>query len=440
MNDLEKKFLELLKTAIQNKTSDIHIRSGEPPALRDQGNLVNVALAPFTAEEVFSLCQFMMNDPSLKSHPEKCQDSDGSFEVKGIGRFRYNIFRTTGGIAAVLRVIASKIPTIEELGLPPVLKKIADASRGLVLVTGATGSGKSSTLAAMIDYINTHHTLHIVTAEDPVEFMHPQKKSRISQREVGKDTKDYSVALRSALRQDPDVILLGEMRDIESLDIAMKAAETGHLVFSTVHTSDAMKTVGRLISLFPPEQQDSARMRLSDNLQAIICQRLVPGKAGTRVVAQEILINNLAISECIADEKRTSDIPGFIEKGKEVSGMQTFDQHLAELVQRDLITVEVALEYATNPTDFQRNLSFGGTVIEDNNSSFQAKIEESLKVEQENPVPAVDEVPAAPATTAPPPTAAAPRAMPSPPTGAKPGLAPLPKPPGSKIPKPPGAA
>lgn len=436
MTDLEKKFLELLKTAIQNKTSDIHIRTGEPPALRDQGNLVNVALPPFTAEEVFSLCQFMMADPNLKSHPEKCQDSDGSFEVKGLGRFRYNIFRTTGGIAAVLRVIASKIPTIEELGLPPVLKKIADASRGLVLVTGATGSGKSSTLAAMIDYINTHHTLHIVTAEDPVEFMHPQKKSRISQREVGKDTKDYSVALRSALRQDPDVILLGEMRDIESLDIAMKAAETGHLVFSTVHTSDAMKTVGRLISLFPPEQQDSARMRLSDNLQAIICQRLVPGKAGGRVVAQEILINNLVISECIADEKRTSDIPGFIEKGKEVSGMQTFDQHLAELVQRDMITVDVALEYATNPTDFQRNLSFGGTVIEDNNSSFQAKIEESLKVEQEQP-PAVDGAetaqPAAPTAAA-----APPKPMPSPP--GKPAIAPLPKPPAAKIPKPPGAA
>ena len=440
MGELEKKFFSLLQMAMQNGVSDIHLNAGQAPALRTHGNLVPVGTAPFTQEEMFSLCQFMMNDPNLKSHPEKCQDFDGSFEVKGLGRFRFNIYRTVSGICAVLRVITSKIPTIDDLKLPPVLKKIAEASRGMILVTGATGSGKSSTLAAMIDHLNSSQQLHIVTVEDPIEFLHPQRQCRISQREVGRDTKDFTVALKSALRQDPDVILLGEMRDIETLNIALKAAETGHLVFSTVHTSDAMKTVGRLISLFPPEEQSSARLRLADNLHAIISQRLIPGKHSPRVVAQEILINNLGISDCIANEKKTSEIPGFIEKGKEVSGMQTFDQHLAELAQKDLISVDVALEYATNPSDFQRNLSFGSVSIEDNNSSLQTKLEESLKVDQShNESPALENVEnVAKPTTAPPPPLA----------GAKPALAPLPPKPmappakgtSTKIPKPPGAA
>lgn len=440
MTDLEKKFLELLKTAVQNKSSDIHIRTGEAPALRDRGNLVSAAIAPFSHEEMFALCQFMMSDPNLKAHPEKCQDCDGSFEIKGLGRFRYNIFRTSGGISAVLRVIAPKVPTLEELSLPPVLKKIADASRGLVLVTGATGSGKSSTLAAMIDFINTNQSLHIVTAEDPIEFLHQQKKSRLSQREVGRDTKDYALALRSALRQDPDVILLGEIRDIETLDIALKASETGHLVFSTLHTSDAMKTIGRLISLFPPEEQSHARLRLADNLHSIICQRLIPAKDGGRIVAQEILINNLAIQDCIANEKKTSEIPEFIAKGKEVFEMQTFDQHLNDLLKDGKITFETARAYATNPTDFERNTSLtSGSATEDIGSPMATELEESLKVEQVIPeAPLVEqevEAPPAPALNAPPKPGA-----PTPGT-ARPGLAPLPKPPtGVKIPKPPGAA
>lgn len=360
MNDLEKKFLSLLKAAVQNRASDIHLATGQPPALRSQDGLIPVNLPNFTAEEMNVLCQFMVTDPKVKQTFQERTDIDGSFEVRGLGRFRFNIYKTTHGRAAVLRVINAKVPTIEELQLPDTLKRIADAPRGLILVTGATGSGKSSTLAAMIDYLNETQALHILTVEDPVEFMHTQKKSRISQREIGKDTDTYAIALKSALRQDPDVILVGEMRDIETLDIALKAAETGHLVFSTVHTSDAMKTVGRLVSLYPAGEQNSARVRLADNLHAVISQRLVPNTAGGKVVAQEIMVNNLGIQECILDEKKTAEIPSFIEKGREVSGMQTFDQHLSDLVRKELVDMDTAMQYASNPSDFQRNLAFQG--------------------------------------------------------------------------------
>jgi len=358
MNELEKKFLALLRLAVEHKASDIHLATGQAPAIRSREGLLPVAVPPFTADEMGVICSFMVSDPKLKSSLQENQDVDGSFEVKGLGRFRFNTFRTVSGRAAVLRVIPAKIPSIEELGLPPVLRKIADAPRGLILVTGATGSGKSSTLAAMIDYLNETQSLHVLTVEDPIEYLHPQKKCRLSQRELGRDTAGFAQALRSALRQDPDVILVGEMRDFETLDVALKAAETGHLVFSTVHTADTMKTVGRLISLFPAEEQAIARIRLADNLHAIVSQRLVPGEDGSKVVAQEILINNLGIQECILNEKKTGEIPSFVEKGREVSGMQTFDQHLAELVGKKTISLETALAYASNPSDFRRNLSF----------------------------------------------------------------------------------
>ena len=360
MNELEKKFLALLKAAVQNRASDIHLATGLAPALRSNEGLVPVNLPAFSAEEMNVVCQFMVTDPKVKAVFAERADIDGSFEVRGLGRFRFNIYKTTTGRAAVLRVITSKVPTIDELQLPNTLRKIADAPRGLILVTGATGSGKSSTLAAMIDHINDTQALHILTIEDPVEFLHQNKKSRISQREIGKDTESFAVALRSALRQDPDVILVGEMRDIETLDIALKAAETGHLVFSTVHTSDAMKTVGRLISLYPADEQNSARTRLADNLHAVISQRLVPAATGGKIVAQEIMVNNLGIQECILNEAKTCEIPGFIEKGHEVSGMQTFDMHLSDLVRRELVDMDTAMEYATNPSDFQRNLAFQG--------------------------------------------------------------------------------
>ncbi len=361
MNELETKFMQLLQAAVQGRASDIHLAIGTPPALRAGDGLVPTNIPPFSAEELNKICLFMVSDPKVKANFQEAQDVDGSFEIKGLGRFRFNIYRTVGGRAVVLRVIAQKVPSIDELKLPAVLRKIADAPRGLILVTGATGSGKSSTLAAMIDFLNSSQSLHILTVEDPVEYLHQQKQSRISQREIGKDTANFAVALKSALRQDPDVILVGEMRDIETLDIALKAAETGHLVFSTVHTSDAMKTIGRLISLFPPDQQASARIRLADNLHAVISQRLIPAVSGAKVVAMEIMVNNLGIQECIVNEKKTSEIPEFIVKGHEVSGMQTFDQHLAELVRSSIISMDTGTAFATNASDFQRNFAFGAS-------------------------------------------------------------------------------
>jgi twitching motility protein PilT len=416
MNDLEKKFLALLQTAVQNKASDIHLATGVSPSIRAGEGLIGVNLPGFTAEEMEVLCKFMVTDPKAKAVFAESFDLDGSFEVKGLGRFRYNIYRTVTGRCAVLRVIPGAVPTLDELCLPPQLKKIADASRGLVLVTGATGSGKSSTLAAMINYINETQALHIVTVEDPIEFVHPQKSSRLSQREIGRDTSSFAVALKSALRQDPDVILLGELRDIETLDIALKAAETGHLVFSTVHTSDAMKTIGRLISLYPAEEQSSARARLADNLHAVISQRLIPTLQGRKVVAQEIMVNNLSIQDCIVNEKKTNEIPGFIEKGREVSGMQTFDQHLGDLVRRDMIDMETALAFSTNPSDFQRNFSFGDSAANSEPSGAGAG---NGGLVLEGTEPAIDPV-----------ARAATFNKPATPPPAKPGLAPLPSLPG----------
>lgn len=408
MNDLQKKFLGVLQLAVQQGSSDIHFLCGMAPALRVSDGLAPVNCPLFTGEEIASVAQMIITDPVLRTKVAEIQDLDGSFEVKNLGRFRYNVYRTVQGLGIVLRVIPQQVPSIDDLKLPGVLRKIADASRGLILVTGATGSGKSSTLAAMIDYLNASQAMHILTVEDPVEYLHSQKKCRISQRELGRDTASYAQALKSGLRQDPDVILVGEMRDHETLDIALKASETGHLVFSTVHTSDAMKTIGRLISLYPAAEQDAARLRLADNLHAIISQRLIPDKNGKRVVAQEILINNFGIAECIADANKTGEIPSFIEKGKEVSGMQTFDQALVELAQNGSITVATALEYASNPADFQRNLSFGNTATSIIDTSPEAKAEpDGISLEQypgletesapkEAPKPVAKAVPAPP--------------------------------------------
>lgn len=358
MGELDKKLIAILQAAVANKASDVHLMTGQAPALRQGAGLTPLAHPAFTAEEMHAIVlQVMLTTPEQKAQLQSLQDLDGSFEVKGLGRFRFNIYRSSSGIGAVLRVISQKVPTIDELHLSPGIRSIAEATRGLVLVTGATGSGKSSTLAAMIDHLNSTQALHIITIEDPIEYNHVSRKCRLSQREIGRDTKNFAVALKSALRQDPDIILVGEMRDHETLDTALKAAETGHLVFSTVHTSDAMKTIGRLVSLYPPEEQLNARVRLADNLHAIISQRMIPGAQSPRVVAQEILINNLGIAECILNERKTAGIHEFMEKGQ-VAGMQTFDQHLSLLLQSGAITAETAVENATNSTDFTRNHSF----------------------------------------------------------------------------------
>ena len=349
----------LLKYAVQSNASDIHFRSGAAPAFRIKGDLVNVKLAPFTDEDMVELAKMMIDDPQINAQLDQITDFDGSFDLPGICRYRFNIFRHGGALGAVLRVIPMKIPTIAELGLSTVLQRIADYDRGLVLVTGATGSGKSSTLAAMIDYINSKRACHIVTIEDPIEFVHPQRKARITQREVGRDTESFSGALRAALRQDPDIILVGEMRDAETIDIALKAAETGHIVFSTVHTTDAAKTINRLISIFPAEEQQQVRLRLADCLRGTISQRLLPRKDGRgRVVAQEIMVVNKAIQECIIDSTRAHEINDFIVNGHEILGSQTFDQHVVKLYKSGVIALEIAKEASSNAADFQRNLQF----------------------------------------------------------------------------------
>jgi twitching motility protein PilT len=272
-----------------------------------------------------------------------------------VGRFRVNIYRQRNTFAVILRVIPFEVPTLESLGLPPVLREVASEERGLVLITGVTGSGKSSTLAAMINLINQTQRCHILTIEDPIEFMHKNQKASISQREIGLDTPGFNVALRAALRQDPDIILVGEMRDTETIDIALKATETGHLVFSTVHTTDAAKTVGRLISVFPSSEQNMVRIRLAENLKATVSQRLLVRKGGKgRVAALEILRMTKTIEECIKDPLKTHEIKDVIEAGRDTYGTQSFDQHLMELFNGGVIDFETAQSAATNPSDFER--------------------------------------------------------------------------------------
>lgn len=353
-------FLSLIKSASATNVSDIHLRTDERPCFRVRGDLVPVKMDPLTDADLKFACSQMIKDPDIIKQLDKIKEHDGSFSVPKVCRVRYNLMRYQGKLGLILRLISEKIPTTEELKLPKVLNKISEANAGLVLVTGATGSGKSSTLAAMINYINQTSAVHILTLEDPVEYVHTPIKARITQREIGQDTTDFNSALRSALRQDPDVILIGEMRDAETISIAMKAAETGHLVFGTVHTTDALSTIGRLISMFPPEEQSVVRTRIADNLYATISQRLLKSIDGKgRVAAQEIMITNPGIRESILDPQKTREIYTYIEKGKKTSGAQSFDQHLMELFKKGLISQEEAKANATKPDDFERNLNFG---------------------------------------------------------------------------------
>jgi len=358
----QQSFLNLLASSVQNEVSDIHLQVGSPPGFRLKGDLVNLKSPALTDKDILVILGFLIQDPKARAKIAELQDYDGSFEVKNLARFRVNVMKNQGRLGVVMRVIPFLVPTIEKLGLPSVLKKISEMPRGLVLVTGVTGSGKSSTLAAMIDHLNSTAQLHILTIEDPIEFVHPQKRARVTQREVGSDTVNFSHALRAALRQDPDVILVGEMRDAETIDIALKAAETGHLVFSTVHTNDAIKTIGRLIAVFPPSEQKMVRLRLSENLAATISQRLIPRASGKGMVAgQEIMINNGAIQECIANPEMTGQMNDFIQKSFQAdgSGGRTFEQHLVQLYLDKTITMEAAMAFSTNPSDFQRNLMYG---------------------------------------------------------------------------------
>ena len=344
---------ELLKKAVSMGASDLHIKVGSPPIVRIYGSLSFIpGEKRMTAEDTYNIAMSVMSEPQRETFKKK-HDIDIAYSVPGFGRFRCNAFMQRGTVSVVFRVIPMKILSIEELNLPPVLKKIALEPRGLILVTGTTGSGKTTTLASMIDYINMNKTDHIITIEDPIEYLHRDKNSIINQREIGSDTESFGKALRAALRQDPDVILVGEMRDFETIQTAIMAAETGHLVLSTLHTVDAMETVNRIIAVFPPYQHKQIRSQLASVLRAVISMRLLP-RADTwgRVPAVEVMIGTGTIKECIEDPNKTKLIPDVIAQGYTQYGMQTFDQSLLDLFRKGLITYEDALRNATKPDDF----------------------------------------------------------------------------------------
>lgn len=353
-------FDKFLAAAVKAGASDIHMKAGSQPTLRVHGVLKEVKLEALSNDDLEDLVVHMLNQHGAGHDMDKMRDHDTSYTVDGVGRFRANILRQKGRWAAVLRIIPKKVPSLDELGLPPVLKKLAREERGLVLVTGVTGSGKTTTLAAMINEINHDARKHIVTIEDPIEFVHEDHLSRITQREVGADTDSFEMALRAALRQDPDVILVGEMRDAVTIDIGLKAAETGHLVFSTVHTNDASKTIGRIIDVFPHDVQNAVRLRLAENLKGTISQRLLRrSDTQGRVVAMEIMICTLTAQELIKDPSRTGELKDYIERSREMYGTQSFDQHLIELYNSGIIALDTAKSAATNPADFERALYIG---------------------------------------------------------------------------------
>ena len=349
---------EILQVALRGGASDIHLKAGLPPMFRVDGSLVPLKDARrLPPEEISRMAFGIMND--YQKEKFKAQNElDLAYGVPGLGRFRVNVFQQRGTIGVVLRVIPFKIATIEQLVLPKVLEKVAGEQRGLILVTGTTGSGKSTTLAAMVDHINSNETCHIMTIEDPIEFLVRDKRSIVNQREVGVDTLSFAQALKSALRQDPDVILVGEMRDLETIETALTAAETGHLVLSTLHTLDATETIARIVSAFPPHQQKQVRLQLGSVLKAVISQRLVPRADGKgRVAAVEVLVSNSRVREMIEDKDRTKEIPQAISQSYTTYGMQTFDQSLMSLFKQSIIAYEEALRQCSNPDDFALRVS-----------------------------------------------------------------------------------
>lgn len=354
-------FHKLLMFAAEKKVSDLHLREGEVPYLRVRGALKKISADVLTADDMKIICQLLFQNDEVMKNYESIKEYDCSYQFENICRVRVNYLRFQKKSALILRLILMVIPTLEQLGLPEAVKKMTNIRRGLILVTGVTGSGKSSTMAAMLEEINVNRDEHILTIEDPVEFLFVSKKCRITQREVGDDTNNFSVALRGALRQDPDIIVIGELRDAETIQIAIKAAETGHLVFGTVHTTNAQSTINRVISMFPPEEQNNVRLRLADALAGTISQRLLPTLDGKgRVCAQEIMINTIGVKEAITGKAPLSSMYVSIEIGKSDKVSQSFDQHLTDLYLDKKISLEVALEAASSPTNFERNLEFGG--------------------------------------------------------------------------------
>ncbi|MGD9590034.1 MAG: type IV pilus twitching motility protein PilT [Pyrinomonadaceae bacterium] len=349
---------DLLRMAMSFGSSDLHLRAGAVPVIRVQGELRPLAgVSKLSQDETLEMAFSMMSNRQ-KQHFKEVYEVDIGYGVAGLGRFRVNIFQQRNSIGIVARVISDTIKSFADLGLPPILKKISEEQRGLVLVTGTTGSGKSTTLASIVDAINQSRNCHIVTIEDPIEFLHKDKESFVTQREVDVDTRSFAEALRGSLRQDPDVILVGEMRDLETIETALVAAETGHLVLSTLHTLDAQETLTRILSTFPPFQQKSIRIQLAGLLKAVVSQRLMKAATGaSRVPAVEVLISTPLIRDYILHEEKTPAIRDAIAAGTSQYGMQTFDQSLFYLYQSGLIALEEALRGSTNPDEFRLRLA-----------------------------------------------------------------------------------
>jgi twitching motility protein PilT len=379
---------DLLRVATSHGASDLHIKAGSFPFMRIGGELRPVMDSlRLTQEDTLDMAFHMMSNRQ-KQRFKEVSEVDIGYGVAGIGRFRANIFQQRGTVGIVVRVIPDQTRNTNELGLPPVIEKIAEEQRGLILVTGTTGSGKSTTLAAMIDRINSLRSGHIVTIEDPIEFLHRDKKSFVTQREVDVDTRSFAEALRGALRQDPDVILVGEMRDHETIETALTAAETGHLVLSTLHTLDATETVTRIVSSFPPHQQKSVRIQLAGILKAVVSMRLVRSAKGVgRVPAVEVMVSTGFIRDCIMNEEKTSQLRDAIAAGTSQYGMQTFDQSLFHLFQSGLITLEEALRGSSNPDEFRLRVS--GIC----SASDQAKEEMERVTTVSSPTPRVPQQP-----------------------------------------------
>src|SRR5436305_657538 len=349
---------DLLRMAMSFGAADLHLRAGSYPVIRVTGELKPLSgVAPLTQDETLEMAFSMMSNRQ-KQHCKEAFEVDIGYGVAGLGRFRVNIFQLRNSIGIVARMISDTIRGFPELGMPPILTDIANESRGLILITGTTGSGKSTTLAAIVDHINQTRNCHIVTVEDPIEFLHKDKSGFVTQREVDVDTRSFAEALRGSLRQDPDVILVGEMRDLETIETALVAAETGHLVLSTLHTIDTAETLTRIILAFPPYQQKSVRIQLAGLLKAVVSQRLMKSaKVNSRIPAVEVLISTPLIRDCILHEDKTASIRDAIAAGTSQYGMQTFDQSLFYLYQSGLVTLDEALRGSTNPDEFRLRLA-----------------------------------------------------------------------------------
>lgn len=346
---------DILKVATERKASDVHLKAGVVPVVRRHGRMLPLSKKwkPMTAAQLSGFAEQLIKSNEERTKFQHFKEVDLGYGVKGVGRFRVNVFLQRGSVRIVARVISDEVPKFEDLNVPPIIQKIANRERGLILVTGVTGSGKSTTLAAMINHINQTKNKHIITIEDPIEYLIRDHRSLISQRELGLDTTNFSTALRAALRQDPDVILIGEMRDRETIETAMMAAATGHLVLSTLHTFDAQETINRILGVFESHQQEQIRRQLASTLQAVISQRLAPRKDKKGVVpAIEIMVNNARIREMIEDAEKTKMISHAIETSAKSTGMQTFDQSLLKLIKKGTITLKDALKLCNHPDDF----------------------------------------------------------------------------------------